>query len=76
MFKAAQYEGRAQALFLHWDLTFVNQTLLLCAAALERTSPILCLWDAVFRNVAFPGIPLKVRVCRLINKRLMARTNK
>ncbi|KAK1212679.1 ARMC2 protein, partial [Pygoscelis papua] len=75
---APQYEERPQALFLYWDLklTFVNQTLLLCAASLERTSPILCLWDAVLRNVVFPGIPLKVRVCRFtINKRLMARTS-
>lgn len=62
MFKALQYEGRAQALFLYWDLalTFVNRTLLLCAASLGRTTPILCLWDAVPRNVVFPGIPLKV----------------
>lgn len=60
MFKVQTEEG-AQAVFLRWDLTFtfVIQTLLLCAASLEITSSILCLWDVVCRNVVFPRIPWK-----------------
>lgn len=48
-------------MFLHWDLTltFVVQTMLLCAASLEIISSILCLWDIVCRNVVSPGIPWK-----------------